>query len=654
MPKRPRQHELETESRLAFASALGRKRVFREEGPDYGLDGSVEEFGSDGETTGLRYFVQLKATDDSDPAKSLAVPLTLDTAAYYRSLSLPVLMVRYRAPDDSLYARWFHQYDPYYGGGGETTLTFRWNPADRLDDARLDRLTAEARIYFMLRSAALGLPVTVRLDAPEAGAYGRSRSELLFALRSAEQLCGDIVRVQRHSPQDCIVRVEPGADQLRVSLSEATSATAHLQDSYDPGEAAERFTADAMVLAAIAFNNAGHTDIAARLTTGFFVASSLVDDLEVGLTLSASFDHSRRLHDSLRLAAALAEAGERDASLRFILPTIHHQDSLEPDELEAFEQVMHERANRALDAGMPIEAARDLHNVGNVLRGWGRDAAGRAADAFEAAVRHDPKYEQRDYFQRQLGGALFVAERFEEALTAYRRAAALAPDAFTTALAADAALFAGRYAEAYDLFAQANAEPHDGIAEHRLKERFAGLLVDDLGLTMQRRDQAQAATLLDGIDPTHDLGKLEAMYREALEGDALFGVIWFNRGRAHLDLNDTLPALDDYLAAALCLPRDGEAWANALALSMMHETTLPLVDAILDSALTRAPDSFRSHLALWARAQGASFPVDALLSGVDEYFEEHLRSEPAGLLLRTIDEDGEVTEAVVGVEHAEE
>jgi hypothetical protein len=54
-------------------------------------------------------------------------------------------MVRYHAPSGAMYARWFHQFDPYYEGGGEKTLTFRWSETDQLSPQRAGALVADAR-----------------------------------------------------------------------------------------------------------------------------------------------------------------------------------------------------------------------------------------------------------------------------------------------------------------------------------------------------------------------------------------------------------------------------------------------------------------------------------------------------------------------------
>lgn len=62
MPRRPRNHALETKSRRLFEAAIPDDWVVTEAGTDYGVDLRVEIF-EDGSATGLQFNVQLKATD---------------------------------------------------------------------------------------------------------------------------------------------------------------------------------------------------------------------------------------------------------------------------------------------------------------------------------------------------------------------------------------------------------------------------------------------------------------------------------------------------------------------------------------------------------------------------------------------------------------
>jgi hypothetical protein len=106
MPKRPRRHQLETESSRVFAASLPPAWIYRAVNPDYGLDGLVEIFTPSGRSTGEFFFVQLKATDQTGGPKSLRVVLPLHTYEYYHALLLPVLLVLFHAPTRCLYSRW--------------------------------------------------------------------------------------------------------------------------------------------------------------------------------------------------------------------------------------------------------------------------------------------------------------------------------------------------------------------------------------------------------------------------------------------------------------------------------------------------------------------------------------------------------------------
>jgi len=95
MPNRPRSHQVSDESRRAFERSLPSHWVFRPQYPDYGIDGEVEVFDEAGKSTGLRFYVQLKATDGTDE-EARSVRITRENGRYYHALDLPVLMVRSR------------------------------------------------------------------------------------------------------------------------------------------------------------------------------------------------------------------------------------------------------------------------------------------------------------------------------------------------------------------------------------------------------------------------------------------------------------------------------------------------------------------------------------------------------------------------------
>ena len=129
MPKRTRSQRIAETSRRALEERLDERFLFRSEPDDYGIDGGVEEFDAEDRTTGLRFLVQLKATDEEDAGTALKRSIPTEHAAYYNSLNQPLLMARYLASTDELYVRWWH--DPLPGKrpprADAASRTFYWS-----------------------------------------------------------------------------------------------------------------------------------------------------------------------------------------------------------------------------------------------------------------------------------------------------------------------------------------------------------------------------------------------------------------------------------------------------------------------------------------------------------------------------------------------
>lgn len=107
MPKRTRQHELETESRIRFSSVIPNNWLFRDISPDYGIDGIVEVFEENGNASGGIFLIQLKATDEEKIERALHVVLKTDSGKYYANILLPVLIVLFHSKSNNIFARFF-------------------------------------------------------------------------------------------------------------------------------------------------------------------------------------------------------------------------------------------------------------------------------------------------------------------------------------------------------------------------------------------------------------------------------------------------------------------------------------------------------------------------------------------------------------------
>jgi Domain of unknown function (DUF4365) len=158
MPTRPRSHTLETESRRAFGTLLPSEWVNRSLESDYGIDEQVEVFDKRGRALGLMFLAQLKATDTHDLRSALKLSLKVDTHSYYRSLELPVMIVRFHSPTKKFYWRWLHEFQER-ARPGQKTITLHIPKSAEWNERTPEELTASLQMFRQLKSPSCPHPV---------------------------------------------------------------------------------------------------------------------------------------------------------------------------------------------------------------------------------------------------------------------------------------------------------------------------------------------------------------------------------------------------------------------------------------------------------------------------------------------------------------
>jgi len=646
MPQRPREHELEAESQTAFEEALGSSFVVRRRSPDYGIDCDVEEFDG-GHATGVHYNAQLKATDEPDLAKALAYPLAVAHVTYYRSLALPVLMVRYLASTGSLYARWFHTHPDLHSAPDQRTVTFRWRPEDGWTDATAADLARQARAFVDLRQAALALPLSVNIEAGAALPGDVSRPEIEIALQAAARQSQGLVRLAEIGTGTVLVE----SDRLGAYLSAVSGASVALDEGYEPGDAAGTLAADLMVLLALALWRAGQADVCARLAGTFLPEALAALEPPFVLGAASAMGDARRMREAARTFDALdARGDDRATSAASVLSSlaINYGDRLDKDERAAFRTAFDDAIARRLEAGSPVSAGRVTYNLGAFLRSIREPI--EAVDQYDGALKLDPGYRDRLYYWTELAGVLFISREYARAVDAYDQALDLGANDFTRALRADAVMYSGRYAEARELLRDYLVEKGDIFeagAEWGLKGIVLDRIVDELGIPEQARD-ADAARDLAGqlahLPPENPDAGAELCTR-ALKRDALSPLPWFNLARCDLDRGRRAEAAEAYLAAALIYEGDPESWVNAFALHWQEGAT-SVLGPILVTADRMTAGKLMGRLAAFAREQGDDFPREDFLNAVNGLLKDlpsEISDERGPLRLRFIDPDtGEV------------
>lgn len=578
MPKRTRSQRIAEKSRRALEDRLDERFLFRPEPDDYGIDGSIEEFDADDRTTGLRFLAQLKSTDSEDPDIALKRSIPTEHAAYYNSLSQPLLMILYLASSDELYVRWWH--DPLPGKrpprADAASRTFYWSEEDVFETADSGRLAEEARGYYELRSASPRLPFFFEAlveDAP----FGLEATEITLALEAAARRRPDVAEVRTDKRNGrLIVR-----DRLLVvELSGTRAASYEIGGDYAPGEEAEQLALDMMALCGAGFARWGQNELAARMATTFFADSTLAGDPDAALLFAGAMTDARRLPESLAIAETIDSAStspETNTSVLFTLTPRRHTPSLTDEEKDAYVQAIEARIRRRLAGDETIAASREALSLANHFR---HEAKGDPAVSFyERAAELDPEYHQRVHYWHELGGAYFFTGRWLDAASAYAKAFELDDDPWAQVLGADALLYAGRYEEARGAMREAipEIESFERGAEYPLKLLLLDHLIDERGMERQERDLAKARALFELAFASEPSIPDSDLLWQVIDVDGLNPFAWWNLAVAAEEESDYETAGLRFLFSAIGSPLDEEAWAR----SILH-----LVRARVDATLS--------------------------------------------------------------------
>jgi len=614
MPKRPRQHQLEDQSRLAFRAALPAEWVFRDSLPDYGIDGEVEIFDKNNVSTGLRFLVQLKATDEPDLNRALALSFRLDTCCYYHSLDLPVLIVRYHAPLHKLFTKWFDSFDPYYAKKGSRTITFRMTPQDEWNDGTPSRLSSDLKLRRQLRSSHLDLPLRFILTIPESEIHGVPAAQIASEIRRLAARLPGVIAISNDSSKPAHGSIVIENSKAVVELTTAGSFTLHTSKGILVEDTLSKFPSDVLIGVAVALDNMGHSNAAALLIREFATSSYIIGHPEIVIRLAMCMARAHRVAEALQLSEVLFEKREAlPAAQLFMIAACIQSDTFSPGERQYLREVMRKRIQRAEEAGDWLDAAVAHYNLGRHLLRPGQERI--ALRHYRKAVEYDPAYLGRGYFCRELAGILFESGRYRLAAEWYARSISLSEGGGSGALHADALMFAGRYRDAQEAFDAYLASAQEPESEWRLKAwALRGIRRHVKCEEQERRTIAarELASRMSTDSPEESIHRLE----EALRKDALCGLAWFNLGVLHSQARRRDDAFLAFLVASLSQRNDVEAWANAMALGIFSEEYRPLVPDIIKTAYSLNGERFSEQLVRFAKEQPDGFPATDFVNAI--------------------------------------
>lgn len=516
MAKRPRQHQLEDESITAFRSVRPSLWPVRKKDEDYGIDLEVEIFDSDEESTGLIFFVQLKATDAEEGRSVVLAKDYLDGICQYES---PTIIVRYFARDRRLYWSWASDLRAEIPEE-QASKTFHFSDDQSLDAQAFREIEHALVVTRQLESIEPSSALGIRLDIE--GLQGRRKLQLrrsLEQIEAAETPAISFYEAEGPKLREGIV-LEVRDNAVRLSFGPRYTALLEID---------EHLSVD--VVAGRALYSIAHMmDIVRLPLHAVRLAKNL---LELGIKTDVRMQAAQ---------VALALRSDPDAYVKLAtLNDLHRlQDVAYLSVLFGIYESPGHRSGisrhgiRFLEAALE-SASKDGPQAEGVILYSMANAARQidtrfAFSLYLRAKRKKPEYKEIGYFQRELAGTLFILERFSCSRILYSRSGIDADSPLDALIYGDACLFSGHVDEAIHLFGLVKEAPDVVLqAEGEIK----------LWLARKLGSSAEGNYRISGLTESFNIGVSLARassYEEALR---------------------------HFLPCCLLSPNDHESWINA-------------------------------------------------------------------------------------------
>ena len=625
MPVRHPTHELEDASRRAFDALLPIQWVTRPKQPDYGVDLEVEIFGEDGRSTGLLFYVQLRATDSS--SSNAKLKLELDQLSYFQSLDIPTLIVRYGRKRNEFHGLWHFLVHPTVAEQDQKTMTLHLSDTELLTSNTISSIGKTIAARRSLREHSSSSPMPINLDAFELETADRYTIE-----QALENLLGRVRCLKQHeSGANVHIEITAKRDECRIGIDLLGSLTFKIR-AYKKDEIELMF---AYGLAALLWQLSllSHAEAMARyaLLTGKpsfsqFVALDACRALSNDPNAMVELAVLNKLHENQQVEYAV---------LIGILMTSHADTATSRT---AAERLLFEAATAARANGNAQGEAAAYYSIGNMARAERRFL--RAISFYNKARKAWNEYGDRIYFLQELAGSLFLDRRYQLAAKLYARSIVIGEDHMSDMRLGDALLMAGQAASAHEAFSSALKN-----AEESWREQTAAVYVwlsarvaDRFGNDVPVRRKA-ASTRLDLLN-AEDVDYLDGLREIVSSVDAFCEVANFNLGTAAANSGEPELALERYLICATRLTSDQESWSNAIKCAWnmkCDDMALNVMATALRFGGPEAYTQFRTDIA-------TQFNSAELIDALDEIVRTlKPQWENDGFMLRAHTDDGMVT-----------
>ena len=510
------------------------------------------------QATGLVYWVQLKATENSDKLAARKLDLSIDKIEYYKALELPVLIVLYSDKEDRFYCKWAHEIDLFYTKENAKTIRIMFDDEDIWSEDSASKIKLHIEKLRAIKAGAIALPITTFLEVRNSSINGIPRGIIMSVYRKTLQEYSQFA-IYQSKPEKANLIVTLSSDELMISLASITGCTFYSIKDRDKEDFTEDIVTDMLLGLAISLTNIGQVELAAeiflnkKIKTRFFQRHDLLPHIIPSLIRSS------RYGEVIDAVCEVIDSSEDDFLGTITVISALFVTSLDHNKRNKFQKLLDKCLTKSIASGENSFIGRSHYNLANHYRI--RSLSRKSVYHYLMARRFESIYLNQPYYYQELGGSLFELGKYRFSARAYRLALDKGAPESVKPLYADALMFSGKYKLALGVFSDYLCSSKDDHAEWHLKKMCLEVLIEKTGVEEQVRLKDEAISKID----TSKAGEHSFVFglEKAVELDNLCGLAWFNLGieRSRSDKHEE--AAFCFVVCGLSQKWDIEAWINA-------------------------------------------------------------------------------------------
>jgi tetratricopeptide (TPR) repeat protein len=419
MTKRVVQHQLEDLSRTKFRLVIPQNWVCRDKDKDYGIDVEVEIFDANDRATGLVFWGQLKATKSEDDSIVKNIDVKIETINYYKSLNIPVLIVRYSAKQDLFYYKWANDVDLFYAKKNAKTLRVTFSESDLWTKGTPSTINDHLRRIQFITQGGVKFPIPVCIDVKDAIIHKMAKGMFLALYRTAISRYPELAVFQSDA-ENALLKVWLNDDEMEVNLSSASRCTIHsIRDREDDGFA-ESIAADTLIGCAVNLNIIGQREMMARIVMDDRLKQRFVKKQDVFKMLLPGLLKTSYFGQAIDLVTdVMATNPDNEIEVLTLIAANFETDPEDAEKSKKVEELLKKCLDKYISLNLKSLIGISHYNLGSHYRY--RRMLQRSIKHYLQARKFEPAYLNQSYYYHELAGSLFEYEKYHFSSCLYKR-----------------------------------------------------------------------------------------------------------------------------------------------------------------------------------------------------------------------------------------